>query len=203
MTECLQTIYIWISRIAYCRGFGIQSPSAYRFVRYVINEHYPYYAYAKLKQNVRVANRRMLRLMRLYMRIVNYVQPEYIIDMPDRWKASRQAYYKAGSCKAVIINMEEQGNQMTNDSPAAIRTDGKRVVIRTDVQHINTVQPYLNCIDSASIIIIDGIHRNAQARHNWKTLTNNESTGICFDLYYTGIIMMDKSKHKRCYRINY
>ena len=44
----LERLWIWITRLACCRGFGIQSPSAYSFVRYVVNEHYPYYAYADL-----------------------------------------------------------------------------------------------------------------------------------------------------------
>lgn len=203
MIEWLKTISIWISRIAYCRGFGIQSPSAYRFVRYVINEHYPYYAYAQLKRTVRVKGRGMIRLMRLYMRIVNYVQPEYIIDQPDRWSLSREAYYKVGSRKATIINLEKNANQQTESAQLANKITGKRVVIRTDAQQTDQIQQYLPHIDSASIIIVDGIHRNRKARHNWKSLACNEATGVCFDLYYTGIIMMDKNKHKRCYPINY
>ena len=39
---------VWAVRIGHCRGFGVQSPWAYRMVRYVINEHWPYYAYAPL-----------------------------------------------------------------------------------------------------------------------------------------------------------
>ena len=41
---------IWLRRMSYSRGFGVQSPSAYRFIRYVISEHYPYYAYADLRK---------------------------------------------------------------------------------------------------------------------------------------------------------
>ena len=39
---------VWLSRIHHCRGFGIQSPTDYAFVRYVVNEHWPYYAYDQL-----------------------------------------------------------------------------------------------------------------------------------------------------------
>ena len=41
---------VWLSRINHCRGFGVQSPSAYAFIRYVVNEHYPYYAYEDLRK---------------------------------------------------------------------------------------------------------------------------------------------------------
>ena len=43
----LSTWWRWLCRCKYCRGFGVQSPSAYSFIRYVINEHYPYYAYSE------------------------------------------------------------------------------------------------------------------------------------------------------------
>ena len=39
---------VWLGRMRHSRGFGVQSPWAYRMVRYVINEHYPYYAYESL-----------------------------------------------------------------------------------------------------------------------------------------------------------
>ncbi len=203
MIEWLQTIGIWISRIAYCRGFGIQSPSAYRFVRYVINEHYPYYAYNELKQSVRVNSRRMLRLMRLYMRIVNYVQPDYIVDQPDRWSTSREAYYKAGSQKATIIPLEKNNNTQAENTQLAQRVTGKRVVIRIDALQTDTLLQFLPNIAHTSIIIVDGIHSSKEAHKNWKNIANSQATGVCFDLYYTGIVMMDKSKHKRCYTINY
>ena len=41
----IQSISRWLLRCRYSRGFGIQSPSAYSFERYVVNEHDPYYAY--------------------------------------------------------------------------------------------------------------------------------------------------------------
>ena len=34
-------------RIGHCRGFGIQSPTDFMFVREVVNEHWPYYAYTE------------------------------------------------------------------------------------------------------------------------------------------------------------
>ena len=44
---------VWLSRIHHCRGFGIQSPTDYAFVRYVVNEHWPYYAYDELHEGRR------------------------------------------------------------------------------------------------------------------------------------------------------
>ena len=44
----IKRMMVWLGRIHRCRGFGVQSPWAYRLVRNVINERYPYYAYAPL-----------------------------------------------------------------------------------------------------------------------------------------------------------
>ena len=67
-------VAVWLSRINHCRGFGVQSPSAYAFIRYVVNEHYPYYAYEDLrKQHADVSGVR-LKLCRLYLRLANYAQ---------------------------------------------------------------------------------------------------------------------------------
>ena len=165
VTEWLQTVGVWLSRIAYCRGFGIQSPSAYRFVRYVINEHYPYYAYADLQKRrastccttVRVESRVALRLLRLCLRVANEVQPHYILDFIDGLSAERQEYFSAGARRARILRVAE-GDEV----PAVI--DGERVVIRTVVQHVDALLSLLPRIDSASVVMVDGIHRDARSR---------------------------------------
>lgn len=196
VTEWLQTVGVWLSRIAYCRGFGIQSPSAYRFVRYVINEHYPYYAYADLQKRAPVESRVALRLLRLCLRVVNEVQPRYILDFIDGLSAERQEYFSAGARRARILPVAEG-----DEAPAVI--DGERVVIRTDVQHVDALLSLLPRIDSASVVMVDGIHRDARSREAWQRIVGNSHAAVCYDLYYTGIVMLDQSKHKRCYTINF
>ena len=71
----------WLSRITHCRGFGVQSPSAYRFIRYVVNEHYPYYAYADLREKFPYIGSTDEKLCRLYFRIANYQQPMTFINI--------------------------------------------------------------------------------------------------------------------------
>ena len=48
----LKRAWRWLRRIKYCRGFGVQSPTDYRFVRGVINEHAPYYLYEDLAREL-------------------------------------------------------------------------------------------------------------------------------------------------------
>ena len=51
----LSTWWRWLRRCGCNRGFGVQSPSAYAFIRYVINEHYPYYAYQELRNGLYIS----------------------------------------------------------------------------------------------------------------------------------------------------
>ena len=43
---------VWLRRAHRSKGFGVQSPWAYRFIRYVVNEPYPYYKYEQLEKQV-------------------------------------------------------------------------------------------------------------------------------------------------------
>lgn len=74
----LHQSWIWLRRVRHCRGFGIQSPSDYRFVRYVISERWPYYAYDEVGQG---DSRMRRKLGRLFFRLANELQPTVICDM--------------------------------------------------------------------------------------------------------------------------
>ena len=76
MNDKLKYAIIWLSRINKCRGFGVQSPTAYSFIRYVINEHYPYYAYGDMDIACPDLSWKELKLFRLYFRIANYSQAD-------------------------------------------------------------------------------------------------------------------------------
>lgn len=91
----LKRVFVWLARIHRCRGFGIQSPTDYRFVRYVVNEHLPYYAYDQLDSG----NWLRTKLGCLYLRIANWRQPAMIVD-----RVGVSDYLHAGCKRAVIGN---------------------------------------------------------------------------------------------------
>ena len=81
---------VWMRRMRHSRGFGVQSPYDYRFIRYVINEHWPYYAYDELKESVTDIDTKTRKLCRLYFRLANWRQPRYIVD----YRPETDAYMK-------------------------------------------------------------------------------------------------------------
>ena len=87
----LRHAFVWLMRIGHCRGFGVQSPTDYWLVRYVINEHWPYYQYVTLGEGDEWLTR---KLGLLYFRLANWLQPHKIES--DGY----QQYLQAGCRKA-------------------------------------------------------------------------------------------------------
>lgn len=81
MMTRLKSFLIWLRRLFHCRGFGIQSPSDYWFVRYVINEHWPYYQYSEVGKGDEWLTR---KLGRLCFRLANWKQPEVVTSQSYR-----------------------------------------------------------------------------------------------------------------------
>ena len=167
--------FVWLSRIGHCRGFGIQSPSDYWLVRYVINEHWPYYQYDHLGEGDDPLRR---KLGLLYFRLSNWRQPS-VIQSDDY-----QEYFRAGCLKA----------EFCDGKPLQLA----RLAMEGDYR--SRMAPIYNKVDSRSVLIVEGIHRD---RAFWRQLVADERTGVTFDLYYCGLVLFDKSRHKMNYIINF
>ncbi len=164
---------IWLSRIHHCRGFGIQSPTDYAFVRYVVNEHWPYYAYEELVDNYWMTQ----KLGRLYFRLSNWRQPKQML--PD----SYLRYWKAG-CNTTVFTDNLQTVELA----------------RLDVEDMTSWENLLPKCNNASVVVVEGIWRNKEA---WMSMVNNAKVVISFDLYYCGIVFFDKNRYPKHYIINY
>ena len=169
----MKHILIWLSRIAHCRGFGIQSPTDYWFVRYVINEHWPYYDYDRLGADDDWLRH---RLGLLYFRIANWRQP-VVIESDDY-----RDYLQAG-CRKVRFGQSSELIFLTSDGDAPSRLENIYNKVRED-----------------TVLIVDGINKDKKL---WKDIVSDERARVTFDLYYCGIAMFDKKRHKRNYIINF
>lgn len=178
---------IWLRRCPHSRGFGVQSPFAYWFIRYVVNEHYPYYAYDDLRHSIPGLDRKRRRLCQLYFRIANYAQTDEWWEMaPEDFAVS--AYVKAGCHKTRLTRDAEH--------PGVIRMAMAGDPIATFEQ----------CVVKASqktLLIVEGIHRDKFTLRLWRKMMNDKRTGISFDLYSCGILFFDKKRIKQHYIVNF
>ncbi len=175
--NCIRRGIVWLSRIFNSRGFGIQSPTDYAFIRYVVNEHWPYYAYGQLNATVLDATAR--KLGRLYFRLANWRQPSAMEH--DEY----EAFWKAGCQKTRFVDEVE-------------RLELGRLPMKGDYR--GAMSDIYNKVDEQSVVVIEGIYRDWDF---WHEVERDARTGVTFDLYYCGIVFFDKKRHKKNYRVNF
>jgi hypothetical protein len=169
----IRHFFVWLSRIFHCRGFGIQSPTDYWLVRYVINEHWPYYSYATLGRDDDWLTR---KLGLLYFRIANWRQPQVIES------DSYREYLHAGCHKASFGDSKEL------------------IMLTLDSDYRSRLLSIYNKVNERSVLIVDGIQRD---KDFWREIVSDKRTCVTFDLYYLGIVLFDKSRFKQHYIINF
>ena len=197
----LQATLIWLTRIAYCRGFGIQSPSAYAFVRYVINEHYPYYAYRELDTQFPKLDFRQRKLCRFLLRLANWLQPSLVVDAVDGLAPVRRAYFHAGCRKACVreVGSHEEDIGHLGDANA---TSTLLMVADTEVGRALCTEALLHA-HPRMVMVMVGIHRNRRARRWWHEVASSPQAGVTYDLYDCGVVMFDLTKYKQQFKVNF
>ena len=164
---------VWLSRIHRCWGFGIQSPTDYWFVRNVVNEHWPYYAYDELREKNWLRN----KLGQLFLRLANWRQPSTMVA--DEW----QSYWKAG-CRKTRFQ-----HHVSKVELAYVEVSSKE-----DWEQL------LPLCDKLSVLVVGSIW---QDRLRWHEIEQDERVGTTFDLYYCGIVLFDNERFKHNYIINF
>jgi len=166
-------LIIWLKRIRYCRGFGIQSPSDYWLVRYVINEHWPYYQYETLGKDDGWLRQ---KLGRLYFRLANWLQPDMI--MSDDYRD-----YLSAGCRT-----------------ASFGDSASFFLLSLTGNYQSKLSSIYNKVTNDSVLVVEGIQHD---KRFWRELISDHRTSVTFDLYYCGIVLFDKKRHKINYIINF
>ena len=193
---------VWLRRAQYSRGFGVQSPWAYKFIRYVVNEHYPYYKYAQLKQQVYGINKRVRKLCRLYFRIANFQQPHSFIDYLP-FSSCYKIYTLAGAKKTLYQLISQDTTPESYTRILAEVGDNSIVRVSLRCNYREFIDKAIDLLPSTSVLILEHIKRNKETEAYWKSLVVDDRTGITFDLYYCGLIFLNKTMIKQDYIVNF
>ncbi|WP_459996105.1 hypothetical protein [Prevotella dentasini] len=181
---------VWMRRVHYSRGFGVQSPSDYAFVRYVVNEHYPYYAYSDLQKEYQKFPKLSHKMGRLYFRLANYFQAERwtpLSDIPLLYAA----YIRRGCRKTRIEPWRQQ------------EAGGRMVCYWMMGDDLQPLEDVCRQARENSVLIVEGIRRNRTTKELWRRIVDDDHTGVTFDLHYLGIVFFDKRRIKQHYKINF
>jgi len=192
MLYYINTWWRWLRRSGYCRGFGVQSPSAYSFIRYVVNEHYPYYAYQELREKLAQLGRREHKIGRLLLRLSNYWQPTVWCSNHPKY----DAYLHAGCWKA-------QGKDLA-ECFCLSEQERSIILIHLDEMPMEAVVEDVlpHCNEQTMLVAVGNLHDRKTYR-GWRKLQESMYSGITYDLYYVGIGFFDKKRFKQHYRVNF
>lgn len=205
----LHRTLIWLKRFRYRRGYGVHSPFAFDFITGVVYEHGIYYAYSGLDAlyglqvnrigcfvHLRKAYRR--RCARLLFRISNYVHPDYILVLgrAERWI---DGYLKNGCISANVVKCN------TPEEVIDSCFFGKTLLVYTvDVPLAVRALSALRGISAqSSVFLVDGIHAQKTATHEWHRFQQHPLVGITFDLYDLGVAFLDRERCKQHYLVNF
>lgn len=185
-------VWNWIHRMGYSRGFGVQSPSAYSFIRYVLTEHYPYYAYDELKMRFKSFDHATKKKGRLYFRLANYAQASHWFD----YHLAEQPYaaYVHEGCRKTVFQAID-GKTIPNAFRIA------RLSMSEDYQAV--YEALCKVATDDSILILEGINDNKDTKAFWKRVQESQKATRTYDLFLCGIIVFDTSKHKHHYIVNF
>lgn len=195
MNYKVQRYLHWLRRIKYCRGFGVQSPSAYRFIRYVINEHYPYYAYDELRKELPRLDSLTRKRMELYFRVANFRQASLWLDFCERNDVI--ATYVGRGCHATQVCRITDLQQITADD----RIEVLRICPSAGCEAL--LEAALQKTDDHTLFIIEDIGYNDTAKRMWQKLLESDLTSVSYDLYYLGIAFFDRKRYKANYVVNF
>ncbi len=191
----MRRLLVWLGRMRHSRGFGVQSPWAYRMVRYVINEHWPYYAYGELTAAHPSLDKRTRRLCELVFRLTNSVQPRRVVAFGPVG-AAYGSYVRAGCRRAEYLPIPSGGclDGMSGADMAVMSPCG-------DIASAFT--RFSRDAGDGSVAMLIDIRRDKSVRRLWREVAAGMPGVVTFDLYYCGLVFFDKKRYKQNYIINF
>ena len=183
--KCLQSALVRLRRMPRTRGFGVQSPSAYRFLRDVVSTRGRYAIAEVQRSNEPSVKKDRLKLLKFYARIANFTQAKHWFVSERLASADMETYVCVG-CQEAQVSSEFSENEVY-------------VIDADDVQLVDDI---LNKASSTSLLIIEGINRSRNAFDRWRQVMTDSRTGVCFDMYKIGVVFFDLKKYKTSYQVN-
>lgn len=202
MVYFIKRFIVWLRRVRYSRGFGVQSPWAYRFIRYVVNEHYPYYKYEQLAEQVYGIDKITRKLCKFYFRLANYQQTHTFVDCYPT-SSCYKIYVDAGCQKANYHRITEATSE--EELIRLFSNIGEYSMLRVPLvaNYRTVVDKALDHLPSSSVLIIENIKRDKETQKYWSELISDSRTGVSFDLYYCGVLFLNNDMVKQSYIVNF
>lgn len=187
----IRMFLVWLHRIDKCQGFGVQSPSAYRFIRQVINCHTLYPAYSVLEEAQKL-NRVERKLGRLLYRLSREMGQAAWYMLPQT------------SCLPYYIRCVEQANHLSDVGGAReLQAEGRRVLlVDGGTAQAVAIDAFMSEAREGDLLVMLDIRAHRSNYSEWLRRAADGRCSVGFDLYYCGILFFDK-RFKQTYVVNF
>lgn len=187
---------VWLRRFRYRRGYGVHSPYAFGLITGVIYETTPYYAYARLLRLhpwwQRLPLFRTVARCRMLFRLANFSEAQTIAVVGSR--PVEKEYLLAARTSASFIGCEE-----------AASAGAGFVLVAADAlpEFLAVAARLLSAMPKDGLVVVEGIHLNAEALATWRMLLADACIAVSFDLYDYGILTFDRRLMRQDYVVNF
>lgn len=195
MFQRIKMWFVWLQRIDKCRGFGIQSPSAYNFVCNVVNKPSNDLVYQQMRKKYPTNDQLERKKAEFVFRLVHQLEVKQCFWSKDVASLIQQ-YANEGNpnCEQLFISeIEDIALDLSKKSLIYVKLSDEIENFITKIVHESSAE---------TILVIDGINEHKAQKQFWKNLQANEQTGVCFDLYYIGVVFFDK-RYPHKYIVNF
>jgi hypothetical protein len=140
-----------------------------------------------------------MKVNRLLFRLVNYIQPDTIVDAGTLSASS--LYLQAGHAKADYVGASDLSELfLEKDTPVDF-------LYLHHYRNEEFVEQVFDLCASRTtgrgLFVIEGIRYTKKMKALWKKIQQDDRTGITFDLYDLGIVFFDRTKIKQHYLVNF
>ena len=189
----------WLTRWRNTRGYGVQSPTDYRFLKYVIRERGEYYAYASLCTQYALRGHE-LKKGKLFFRIANALQPDVLCDLTK--DAAQYAPFFSAGCVGMKIRGEKQ-NEEGGDvlETAKDGEKGKCALLRLSCRDhsCEEIKALLKKLPGTKMMILEDVAGGGAARECYRALLAMEEISITFNLQSFALCFLTPGRYKQTY----
>jgi len=191
---------LWLKRFRQNKGYGVQSPFAYRFLQDVVKSVWPYYAYTELetirKKSHEDKTQNDKKTDEFLFRLSNFLQPPTVL-LPANGTAITQQYLEAGCKNTQTIhyhNGEEMLQLCKKLSPNSL------LYVDSTSESADKLQSAFPLLDEKAVVYIKGIDNLKKGRQLWDTLCKEPAVVIGIDMKRAGILFKNTKLTKGNYR---
>lgn len=201
MNRCFKYLS-YLCRMPRSRGFGIQSPWTYAFVRYVLMEDSPYYAYTSLAERWPAQGNNLQRYHELCLRIANFVQPNQVVDFGNG-DAVFDDYVKHGYSQTCIVHAER--NREMGYYVELVSGLAQIDFLRCDYLHGGDMlaEAAMSVSGPTAVFFIDHIRRSKLDYEWWTELCRDDRVCVSLDVYEFGLLIFKQGLNKLHYSVNF